>query len=125
MNGPNSPEQVAEQLRLATKEARAQLAETRGLVKDLINLNIYTRSLIEREVDAEVARVVAEQMDAKVEELGEVVKTAMRKAVKKVELEFQKLEDIFLGRDPESKALKRATLEAVIREGQGRGNRSG
>ncbi|RBQ21569.1 hypothetical protein DP939_02335 [Spongiactinospora rosea] len=98
-------ETVCAELRELVREAHGVTGDLRKAVKDA-----------RRTVESDIAQTMEAEVKRQVAELGEVTAEAMRNSVAKVGREFDRLEAIFLGADPQSKRKGRPPLEDLIRE---------
>ena len=97
----------------AVADLREAIREAHGVIKDMRT----ERRAIEALLDGIPARVdarIEHQLVADLEVLGRRTKQAMDASVARVNREFDRLADILMGRDPESRAAGRAPLDELI-----------
>ncbi|PZG49873.1 hypothetical protein C1I98_11195 [Spongiactinospora gelatinilytica] len=100
------------ELKAAGDELRELIREAHGVTKDLRQAVKDARQTIEHDV----AQTMKAEVKGQVDELGEATATAMRNAVAKVGREFDRLEALFTGTDPQSRRAGKPPLENLIRE---------
>jgi len=104
------PEEKIAELKAANSEANLILADLKRTLKEIQNLKSEVEKMIEDRCDERVESAVADGL-AKLEESTQ---QAMSDSVEKVQDEFQKLEDILLGRDSRSKKKGLDDLPTII-----------
>lgn len=105
-------EEAIEKLTEATRAAHEVLAEFKEVNKEARAIKKEVEDIIEHRFDEKVEAQVADSM-AKLED---ATKQAMSDATDKVISEFDKLSDILMGRDRESKRKGRKSLPEMIED---------
>lgn len=112
-NEPMTPEQKAQDLRDAMREANVFLADLKATVK----LAEKVRDDIAAYVDGEE---VSKRIDAAVilelSKMNKRIKEAMDSSVAKVTSEFDKLRDILMGEAPDDKRAGRESIPSLIKK---------
>lgn len=80
------------ELEILIREAHAAMRDLRSMMKEAREAEVRVRDLVAAEVSKDVAEEVREQL----EKLGETINVAMRKAVAKVDGEFQRLSNLYI-----------------------------
>lgn len=114
-NEPTREEQAAQDLREATRAAHEAIQDLRAATKDARQ----ALGAIDQAIDQATARVdetVERRIVAQLDDLAKATKQAMDRSVAKVGREFDRLEAIFTGRDPESVREGKPPLEELLRK---------
>ncbi|WP_066373936.1 hypothetical protein [Herbidospora mongoliensis] len=112
---PKTTSEEIEELRAAIREGHELLKDLRTAHKDLRTLQAEVVGLIDgipAKVDARIVAAVTKGLET----LGDQTKQAMEKNVEKVAREFDRLQEIFTGTDPQSRREGKASLENMLIE---------
>ena len=101
---------LAERLETANEAARELLRDLNTAGKDLRRSIGEARDLINEVIAVNVAQQVSKAVETQLGKLGEATEEAMRRAVAKVDSEFDKLAALFTGKDTQD------PLEDLIRK---------
>lgn len=104
-----------EELKSTMDQARELLSDIRGATKDLRAAKREVEDWIVCIVRAQVTKIIEERVKAELEALGRVTKTEMAKSVAKVTAEFDRLENILLGKERDD---DQPSIEELIRRRQ-------
>lgn len=97
-------EQLRDELRELIREAHGATKDLRQAVRDA-----------KKAVESDIAETMKAEVERQVAHLGEATGKAMRAAVEKVHREFDRLEAIFTGTDPQSRHEGKPPLEELLR----------
>lgn len=110
MGKPNTPEVQA--LREATRQAHETIQDLKALIKEGHGLVAEIKAAAKIQVEEQVEPIIKEE----IRKLGEATTKAIDSAVEKVGHEFQKLEDLYFGRDKRSVRRGRRTLPEMLQQ---------
>ncbi|MFD9445494.1 hypothetical protein ACFWBR_42385 [Streptomyces sp. NPDC060006] len=104
------PDQTADELRELRDELRGLVREAHGTLKDLRSEMKTARELVPLLTDEAFNAEVKKRVDA----LGKVTEKAMDDAVAAVFAKFDKLRDMLMAEDPQSRRKGRQPLPAAL-----------
>lgn len=110
MTPEEKSKKAEESLREATREAHEAIKDLRFLIQQSQGVIVDIHNAAQVGVDERITPI----LKSEIAKLGDATKSAMREAVEKVGEEFQRLEDILLGQDKQSKRQGKSTIPELI-----------